>query len=241
MPKADPFAQRRLIDLAGLDRALAAAAYRRSNLPELAEIAAAQVRLAELDEAAVVARTEIGDLDRAARKLDQEIDAVRARAGRDSERVASGSAAAKELENLTHEIESLGRRQAVLEDSALELMERRETADADLSRVDGETADATGRSAAATDRRDTAFGEVDGQTTRLTGERVALVAALPADLISLYERIHRSGKVAAAELRGGRCEACRIDLDTFEVSALRTAPPDEVLRCSECGAILIRA
>lgn len=241
MPKADPFAQRRLIDLAGLDRALGAAAHRRATLPELAEIVAAQSRLAELAEAAVLARTEVGDLDRAARKLDQEIDAVRARAGRDAERVASGSAAAKELENLTHEIESLSRRQSVLEDESLELMERRETADAELSRVDRETAERKDQLATATDRRDTAFAEVDQQAARLTGERAALVAALPADLLALYERIHRSGKVAAAELRGGRCEACRIDLDTFEVSELRTAPSDEVLRCSECGAILVRA
>ena len=241
MPKADPFAQRRLIDLAGLDRALGAAAHRRSTLPELAEITATRARLAELAEAAVLARTEVGDLDRVGRKLDQEIDAVRTRAGRDSERVDSGSAAAKELENLTHEIESLSRRQAVLEDEALELMERRETADADLSGVDREITERERELAAATGRRDTAFSEVDEQTARLTGERAALVAALPVELGTLYERIHRSGKVAAAELRGGRCEACRIDLDTFEVSALRSAPSDDVLRCSECGAILVRA
>ena len=29
----------------------------------------------------------------------------------------------------------------------------------------------------------------------------------------LYERIFASGKIAAAQLRGSRCEACRMDLD----------------------------
>ena len=241
MPKADPFAQRRLLDLAGLDRSLAAAAHRRATLPELTEIAAVQARLEELAGAAVLARTEVGDLDRDARKLDREIDSVRDRAARDAERLTSGSAGAKELENLTHEISSLGRRQSVLEDEALELMERRETADAELSRVDAETAARHSGLTAATDRRDVAFAEVDEQTSRLTGERTALLAALPEVLVTLYERILRSGKIAAAELRGGRCEACRIDLDTFEVSALRAAPPDDVLRCSECGAILVRS
>ena len=135
-PKADPFVQRRLLDVARIDQATSAAEHRRTSLPELALIAAGTARVDELRNAAVLAQTEIGDLDRAARKLDNEIDAVRARAKRDSDRLAAGVAPAKDLENMQHEIVSLARRQATLEDEALELMEAREVADTALAAIE---------------------------------------------------------------------------------------------------------
>ena len=88
-PKADPFVQRRLLDVARIDQAASAAEHRRKTLPELALIATGTTRVDELRGAAVLAQTEIGDIDRAARKLDNEIDAVRARSKRDSDRLAA--------------------------------------------------------------------------------------------------------------------------------------------------------
>src|SRR6476661_10695046 len=134
-PKADPFVQRRLLDVARIDQATSAAQHRRTSLPELALIAAGTAKVDELRNNAVLAQTDIGDLDRAARKLDQEIDAVRARAKRDAERLAAGVAPAKDLENMQHEIVSLARRQATLEDEALELMEAREQADTTMAAI----------------------------------------------------------------------------------------------------------
>ena len=96
-PKADPFVQRRLLDVARIDQNLSAAQHRRRTLPELATIDAETARTDELRNVGVLAQTEIGDLDRSARKLDNEIDAVRSRSKRDSERLASGTAPAKDL------------------------------------------------------------------------------------------------------------------------------------------------
>ena len=46
--------------------------------------------------------------------------------------------------------------------------------------------------------------------------------------------------VGVAVLRRGRCEGCHVALDTFELNNIRTAPPEEVLRCEECRRILVR-
>src|SRR5580765_2578343 len=132
-PQADPFTQRKLLDLAATDRAADTAAHRRRSLPELGVIEGGSKQLPELRAAVVVAETEVSDLDREGRRLDTEIDQVRARSKRDRERLAAGSGTPRELEGLQHEIDSLDRRQGVLEDEALELMERRETADAALA------------------------------------------------------------------------------------------------------------
>ena len=53
-------------------------------------------------------------------------------------------------------------------------------------------------------------------------------------LASLYER------VGAGALQGRRCGACRIEIDRGELSRIAAAAEDDVLRCPECGAILLR-
>lgn len=240
MPKADPFVQRRLLDLAALDQSINAADHRRTNLPALAVLAAGDLRLGELRNARVGAQTEVSDLERSNRKLDNEIDQVRSRATRDAERLATGAGNAKDLENLQHEIASLSRRQGVLEDEALELMEQKETADAELARVTADFDQVQAEVVAATAQRDEAFVDIDDELGRHRQARATLVAELPADLTALYERIRKSGKVAAAKLNGSRCEACRMHIDHMELSAIAAAPSDDVVRCPECGAILIR-
>ena len=240
MPKADPFVQRRLLDLAAFDQTINAADHRRANLPELAVITAGTATLSELRNSKVLAETDVGDLERATRKLDNEIDQVRSRADRDAQRLASGAGNARDMENLQHEITSLARRQGVLEDEALELMEQKETADAALASVLADHARCAADVAAAEAKRDEQFAEIDEQLEVQRSGRAELAGGLPTDLIALYERIRKSGKVAAAKLNGGRCDACRIDLDRVELGAIAAAASDEIVRCPECGAILIR-
>lgn len=241
MPKADPFVQRRLLDVARIDQAVAAAEHRRRTLPELAQISDGTATVEQLRGRLVLKDAEIGDLDRESRKLDTEIDAVRARAARDSNRLASGAAPAKDLENLQHELTSLARRQSTLEDDALELMERREVADGQRSTIDAELAAAGEQLAAAERRRDDAFADIDDELGRMTSERAGLTDGMPADLIRLYEQIRARGRAAAGALDGSRCEACRIDLDRSALNEIWAAGVEDVVRCPECGAILIRS
>ena len=48
------------------------------------------------------------------------------------------------------------------------------------------------------------------------------------------------GGVAAAELRQRRCTGCQLEINAADLRAFSAAPEDEVLRCEECGRILIR-
>ena len=238
--KADPFMQRRLLDLARIDRDLAAVAHRRRSLPELAIISSAGARLTELRAAAALGAAELGDLDRESRKLETEIEAGRARSARNAERLASGSAPPKDLANLEHEVATLGRRQGVLEEEVLELMERREGVESTVGATERDLEAARTEVQGAEQRRYAAFADLDADEQRLTAERSTVVDGMPADLLALYERIRAQGKVAAAPLVGSRCEACRMDLDRSALSVLQKAPVDAVVRCDECGAILLR-
>jgi len=240
VPTADPAAQRLLLDLAEVDQAADAAAHRRASLPELTVIADGAARIDDLSGRLVLAQADVGDLDRAGRKLDDEIDAVRARSSRDKQRLISGAVPAKELESLQSEVESLARRQATLEDEALELMERREGADAAMVQAQTELDAAMAEVDDASTSRDEQFAAIDAELADLAGRRATLVAGVPQDLLALYERIRGGGKVAAGALTGERCGACRMALDRQSLEEIRTAAADSVQRCPECSAILVR-
>jgi hypothetical protein len=239
--KADAAVQLRLLELQGLDTALARLEHRRHALPELTVIAAADARLAELRDLVVLAETKVSDLDREQRRLDDDVEQVRRRSERDQQRMQAGGIPAKELESLQHEVDSLARRQSDLEDAELEVMERREEAEARAAALRAEVATVTAERDAAVHARDAAYLEIDAEAAEDTGARAAVAGELPSELLALYEKVRAAaGGVGAAELRQRRCEGCRLELAGSELRAARAAAPDEVLRCENCGRVLIR-
>lgn len=236
---AEPAAQRRLLTLAETDAELDRTEHRRRTLPELAEIADLQARLRASRDAVIAADTAISDLDRNSKRLESEIEAVRAREDRDRSLLKQG-VGTRQVSDLEHELDSLRRRQTVLEDELLELMERREAADAEAVKARGVLASVEAQLADATSRRDAAFAELDEITQRRTADRDGLTRELPSDLRAMYDRIRSQKGTGAALLRSRRCGACRLELDRSALVQLRDAAPDAVLRCEECGVILVR-
>jgi hypothetical protein len=240
--KADPTAQRRLLDLQAVDTALGQLAHRRRTLPELAEIEKATAALGGLRDDVVRARTAVEDLDREIRRLESDVEQVRTRRARDQQRMDSGAVThAKELESLQHEVASLSRRQSELEDTELELMEAREEAQAALDAAVTALDEAQRGIDEAVARRDTAFTEIDTAEAERRAERGPVSAEIPGDLLALYEKIRAaSGGLGAAMLRARRCEGCRIEISGSDMEAIASASADDVVRCEECRRILVR-
>jgi predicted nucleic acid-binding Zn-ribbon protein len=239
--KADPDAQRRLLDLQAIDTALAQLAHKRRNLPELAELDRLARELSRLDDERVRAQVAVDDIDRDIARLEKDIDQVRARKSKDQTRLDAGSGPARELEALQHELASLHRRQTELEDAELELMEQREQAQAVLDEVERRLAAARAERDQSQQRKDEVTTQIDRDEEFKGAARRPLAADLPGDLIALYDRIREnSGGIGAALLRGGRCEGCRLDMSGADRARVRSAEPDEVLRCEECRRILVR-
>ncbi|MEN3307666.1 MAG: uncharacterized protein V7603_3868 [Micromonosporaceae bacterium] len=239
--KADPDAQRRLLDLQAIDTTLAQLRHRRRNLPEHAELTRLAREVAAAEDERIRAQVGVDDLDRDIGRLEKDVDQVRVRADRDQSRLDVGTGPARELEALQHEIASLARRKSELEDAELELMEQREAAQAALDEALRRVAERREQIAGTESRRDSALTEIAKEEEARQAERGPLAAGLPADLLALYDRIREaSGGVGAALLRGGRCEGCRLELAGSERAALRAAEPDEIVRCEECRRILVR-
>lgn len=238
--KADPAVQQRLLDLAEIDGELVRLAHRRRNLPEHAALTAAEAAARRARDALVEVETRAGDLDRDIRRLERDVEAVRARTERDQKILAGAGVGAKQASDLQHELDTLARRQGVLEDEQLEVMEQREALGVNLEHARRAVGDADDEKTAITERRDAALRDIDAAEAGRRRAREEVVAALAADLLAEYDRRRARSGVGAALLRERRCGACRLELDRTALSALRAAPPDEVVHCEECGTVLVR-
>ncbi|MBC3191455.1 hypothetical protein H7X46_10310 [Pseudonocardia sp. C8] len=238
--KADPTVQAKLLQLAEVDAELGRLAHQRKNLPEHQRLAEAEQRVRKAHDAVVRAETRAHDLDRDIARLERDVDGVRSRTERDRSLLAGSGVGAKQATELQHELDTLARRQGVLEDEQLGLMEEREAVGVELDHARGELAAAEEEVTELTGRRDTAEADLDAARAGRDRARDELVGAIPAELLTEYERIRGRGQVAAGALRESRCGACRLELDRTFLSQVRGAAADDVVHCEECGAILVR-
>ncbi|SEM13563.1 hypothetical protein SAMN05414137_11948 [Streptacidiphilus jiangxiensis] len=167
---------------------------------------------------------------------------MRQRAARNQKLLDSGSVgSAKDLANLQHEVGSLARRQSDLEDVVLEIMERLESAQTRVSEMTARRDEAVNAVKEAESRREVSFGSIDSEVEKVTRDREALAAAIPADLMKVYTRLRtQNAGVGAARLFQRRCEGCRVELSITDMATVRAAAADEVVRCENCGRILVR-
>jgi uncharacterized protein len=238
--KAEVVQQRSLLELAQLDAELSRLDHRGKHLPEKQRVEEAQSAHSEANDRLATVQIALEDLDAQVAKFESEIDAVRQREDRDRSLLAGGTVDAKQLTELQHELGTLERRQSSLEDSLLEVMERREELQnqqaGELTAIDELQSKLTDAQRAC----DQARTEIDQLRHQSISRRDELVAVLDADFVALYERQRSHGGPGAGLLQGRRCGACRIEIDRGELARISAAADDEVLRCPECGAILLR-
>jgi uncharacterized protein len=240
--RADKDAQLRLLDLQTLDTTLAQLHHRRRTLPQHAVIAKLQAGRAALASDLVAAETAVSDLELEQAKAEADLEPVRERLARNQARIADGTVAdPKALSSMLDEVSHLKKRISDLEDAELEVMEQleaavatRETLLARIDQVDDELI-------ATTTERDRQLSALDAEMDGLRTERAEIAPLIPADLLVLYDRIGGSHRgVGAAELRQRRCTGCQLEVNAADLRRFSAAPADEVLRCEECGRILIR-
>ncbi len=176
------------------------------------------------------------------KKIDRDVEQVKARRVRDRDRMDQGLITnPKDLERMQHELESLERRINTLEDEELEVMAQVEDAQRDLDSLTEQVREADERLAALGVARDEKTRAFDDELSEIDAERGPTVEEVPADLLALYDRLRdQKGGVGAAALRARQCGGCRLTLDNAELAVIRNAPPDEVIRCEECQRILVR-
>lgn len=216
--------------------------HRRDHLPERAALRKVSDDLAALESGArgVVARRD----EVAARQAhhESELASTEAKIADVERRLYSGTVSApRELQAMQAEVESLRRHRGTIEDRVLEAMAEREPLDDELGRAGAERdrLDAeAGRLRAAIAE---AEASIESELVAVGTAREAAAASVPAELTRLYEQLRaKMDGIGAARLSGGRCGGCHLSLPAVELDRIRREPPDALIRCDQCGRILIR-
>jgi len=237
-PAAD---QKRILDVQAADLRAQQARHRRATLPVLAQLDELTGRVTDLGDERAARSAVVGDLRREVTKIEDDVTAVRARADRDNQRLLSGQGTPKDLQALSSELEVLQRRKNELEDVELEAMERLEAAEADLASAETQHGEIASQIRELHVQRDAAFAEIDAELAEIEGERSAAAEGLDAGLLALYDKLRaQHGGIGAAALVRGQCQGCHMTLNAGDLAAITAAPADRVVRCEECGRILVR-
>jgi uncharacterized protein len=169
--------------------------------------------------------------------LNLELESVNDKARRSESRLYSGNVRnPKELSDLQHEIEALGRRRAALEDDILEAMIMLEEAEGEKTAADEalESITADWEKAQAQLKREQ--NELALRLHQLTGLRQQPLALLTAASLAEYDQIgRRKGGVAVVGLKQTMCLGCRL---TISATKAREAQEGKLVHCGSCGRIL---
>ncbi|HET9500801.1 MAG TPA: C4-type zinc ribbon domain-containing protein [Marmoricola sp.] len=216
--------------------------HRLRTLPETETLSKLQKRRQSVDGIVRDLRVQVSDLGEEQRKADADVEQVKTRRERDQGMVDSGAVAdPKALERMLGELESLHRRITSLEDTELEVMERLEEAQAALEAHERELGKLDEEIATAQAARTEKVSQIEQEHSGLEGDRKTAADDLPADLVTLYEKLRaQKGGVGAAALRARECGGCRLALNNSDLGMIAKAPADEVIRCEECSRILVR-
>lgn len=240
MVKADPHRQWRLLDLQRIDTRLAQIAHRRRTLPEGRAHDEAAASLDEAHTRLVRVRTERDDVQREVVKAEADVQLVRDRRARTQQRLDAGQGSARDLQGLQHELESLSRRQNVLEDEEIEIMERVERLDGELAGLEEEHARLSADVEQAATARDAVLADLSAEEKEQRASRTHVAAGVGDDLLALYEKVLEQTGMGAAALTSRRCGGCNLELLGADLRRVADAPADEVVRCEECRRILVR-
>ncbi len=239
MPSYDDQTLRQLLDLQREDTAIIRLHERRASLPEARRLQEVQDLVAELEADLDIARKQNDEIAREQSRLEGEIELIDQKAAREDQRMMSGKVAnPKELAALQAEIESLKRRRAGIEDQLLDVMVARDAATETVERLDSERSEAQRQKDELSAAVTRLTGDIEAELGGHSGARDEAAAAVPEELLSMYEQIRASKHgVGAAALMGGTCQGCHTKLPAVEAERIRKEKG--LQRCDNCRRILI--
>jgi predicted nucleic acid-binding Zn-ribbon protein len=235
----DPRTLERLLDLQAEDSAIRLLEHRRDELPAARRLAELNDQLSELDADIDIASRQRTDVEREQSRLQGEIELLEQKIEREEGRLFSGGVSnPKELSALQAEVASLRSRRAAREDDLLEIMVRADQAEETMQKLRVEREAVAREAAELSAAVDVELGRMGSELEDHNERRTSARADIPADILSLYERIRASRNgIGAAALVGGACQGCHTKLPAREVERMRAE--GGLQRCDNCRRILV--
>lgn len=171
------------------------------------------------------------------KNLNLEQGSVSSEAKNTENRLYSGKVSnPKELADLQHKIEALGRRQSVLDDEILEAMIMVEDCEAEKKAADQQLAEVLTSWEKSQDSLKVEQNELALELNDLIGSRKKQAALIDQKTLNEYEQLKaRKGGVAVAGLINNSCGRCHL---TVSATKIKRVEQDEMVTCGGCGRIL---
>lgn len=239
--KATPQDQERLLALQQIDSDLIKLRHQLKNSPHRQSLENLNRKEQESKNLLIAAETEESDIKHELDRSEVDVEQVAMRIERDEKRLASGTGTPKELEQLQHELGSLAKRRAELEDVELAIMVRIEEVRKVVVALKENILEIDREIAKVKSDLEKENSEISTSESANLKSRQELSAQISPELISLYEKIRETQDgVGAARLAGDSCDGCHLKLNAAELEKIKSLPEDEVVRCEECRRVLIR-
>jgi predicted nucleic acid-binding Zn-ribbon protein len=217
--------------------------HRRAALPERSALESVQGALAALDAKLTEVIAQRHQVTRRQQRLEDEVASLDAKITELDRRLYSGTITAiRELQALQAEVESLKHRRSSVEDQVLEAMVEAEPLDAEVAQLERERAELAGKRDALAAAVTEAEAVIDAELQSERERRDVAAAGLPADLMRLYEQLRaKLDGVGVAALVNGTCQGCHLTLPAVEVARIKRLSDEALVRCDQCGRILVRS
>jgi len=236
--KLDKAGQSALLKLSQVDLEIEQVKTEISKAVNSQELSEASAKLSEASGEVLAARTTFENLTMEARKADDNLHLVEERIARDIERL-NNTSSPKDAQAIQAEVESLTRRKSDLEEVELEVLERLEKAESELTSISNAR---EVLSQVVTNLQEAIQSQVDELKSRgrkLTADREILLAKVPEDVLSKYQNL-AAKQIAVGQIENRSCTACRMGLTASTIDALSSLSEDQVGSCPECLAMIVR-
>ncbi len=183
------------------------------------------------------AATERDTWQKQRRKLETEIADLERKSKVASDRLYSGAVKnPKELSDLQHQIESMGRHRSTLEETLLETMLELEEAEKGFAAA----ADHLLVTETAWDKNNAGLRQEQEQVALalhdLMGRRQELAKVIKPASLTLYDHVaKKQGGVAVAAVQYNMCGVCRV---TVSAQKIKSAQDGDIVYCGSCGRVL---
>jgi hypothetical protein len=239
--KASPSDQRQILDIAAFDQRTTGLNHKAQVLAEHALLASVSIKSHNARDLRIGAQTELSDVKRELLRAEADVEQIVMRITRDEARLNGGSASPKELEQLQHEVGTLGVRRAELEEVELEVMMRIDEINSRITELTAQEASFTAEITDLEIRKENALAAFNSELESIAKERAATLSTVAPDFTALYEKIRTSNNgTGAAALIAGACNGCHLSINAVELKRISDVAEDEVIRCEECRCILVR-
>lgn len=239
--KAAKSAQEKILALQSLDSSLMQLDHKARNLPVSKVLDEKRLAFASARDLCVAAETEKSDIKHELSKSEVDVEQVVSRIERDEKRLASGQGTPKELEQLQHELVSLNKRRAELEEVELEVMMRIDALDQRISSLSAQRDLLHEEVTKLAKEKDSALDEINRARNLTVADRESLAKEIEPELLALYEKVRATADgIGAARLHAGQCQGCNLSINAADLARISALPDDELVRCEECRRILVR-